>query len=613
MKIEQISARRQPFLRTLLVCLLAGAIAAGLCASGIMYAQDAYVADALYQQASPQDGQIVLINIDQKSLDALGPFASWGRALMGDVINSLNQDPEHAPAVIALDVLYVGASDDPAGDSYLAEACANSCPVVTACAGTFGAQLVQHSDGSFYMDDYALTAYDEPYEELKNATWQGHINSMFDADGILRHGIWQIDLPDGEQIPSFHRQIYELYCENTGRAADTIPETDSRYRYYIPFQGRPGAYNDNYSVIDLLNGEIDPSAYAGKIVLIGPYAAGMQDDFATAIDHAGKMYGIEYQANMIDALLHGETKREAGRAPQAFAVFAVACLWGLIFSRRRLRTAVAGWIGTVAGYLGICMAAYAKGIVLSPIYIPLSVSMLFVGSIALSYLRAALEKRRVTATFQRYVAPEIVAELLKEGSEAAALGGRLCDIAVLFVDIRGFTTMSEILEPEEVVQILNRYLTLTSTCIFDHGGTLDKFVGDCTMAFWGAPLPQEDCIYKAVRTAFDMIERSAALQKELEEKFGRTVSFGVGVHYGPAVVGNIGAPNRMDYTAIGDTVNTAARLEANAPGGCIYVSHAVAEALEGRVQFTSLGDTVPLKGKAAGFEVLRAEALLERS
>ena len=170
--------------------------------------------------------------------------------------------------------------------------------------------------------------------------------------------------------------------------------------------------------------------------------------------------------------------------------------------------------------------------------------------------------------------------------------------------------MSEVLEPEEVVQILNRYLTLTSSCIFDNKGTLDKFVGDCTMAFWGAPLPQEDSIYKAVKTAFDMIERSADVQRELQEKFGRTVSFGIGVHYGPAVVGNIGAPERMDYTAIGDTVNTAARLEANAPGGCIYVSHAVAEALEGRVRFMSLGDSVPLKGKAAGFEVLRAEELL---
>ena len=532
---------------------------------------------------------------------------------MGDVISILNQDSEQAPAVIALDVLYVGESDDPDGDAYLAEMCADSCPVVVACAATFGSGMGEQDDGNFYIEDSAITAFDEPYEALKETTWQGHINSMFDRDGILRHGIWQLDLPEGGAVPSFHRQIYERYCEQTGKEASTIPVTDENQRYYVPFQGRPGVYSDGYGVIDLLNGEIDPSYYAGKIVMIGPYAAGMQDDFITAIDHAGKMYGVEYQANMVQALLNGQTKREVQRSLQAGIVFLVSVLWTFLFYQRKLLVSIAGWLGTVLGYVGICWILYERGIVVSPLYIPLAVTVLFLCSIVSGYLRTAFEKRKVTATFQRYVAPEIVQELLKEGTDAAALGGKLYDIAVLFVDIRGFTTMSEILEPTEVVQILNRYLELTSRCIFKNNGTLDKFVGDCTMAFWGAPLPQEDSIYKAVKTAFDMIEQSKELQKELEEKFGRTVSFGVGVHYGPAVVGNIGASNRMDYTAIGDTVNTAARLEANAPGGCVYVSRAVADALEGRVRFTSLGDSIKLKGKAAGFEVLRVEELLDKN
>ncbi len=597
--------------RTALVAILSAALFAGIAASDILYPQDAYLSDALYQHPKVSDGNIVILGIDQESLDALGPFASWGRSLMGDVINILNADPENAPAVIALDVLYVGASDDPEGDTYLAEAAAAGCPVVTACAGTFGTELVELEDGSFYMDDYALTAFDEPYEELKNATTQGHINSMFDTDGVLRHGIWQIDLAEDVSVPSFHRAIYESYCEQMGLASDTVPATDDKHRYYVPFQSLPGAYSDGYGIIDLLNGEIDPATYAGKIVLIGPYAAGLQDDFTTAIDHTSKMYGVEYQANMIDALLHGETKTEVEKLPQALLVAIVTFLWALLFLRRSLKANVAGFFSTVGGYLCICLLAYRAGYVLSPLYLPLAITIVFLCSIIFNYLSAALEKRRVTATFQRYVAPEIVSELLKEGSDATALGGKLCDIAVLFVDIRGFTTMSEILSPEEIVEILNRYLTLTSSCIFDNTGTLDKFVGDCTMAFWGAPLPQEDSIYKAVKTAFDMLERSGEVQRELLERFGRTVSFGIGVHFGPAVVGNIGAPNRMDYTAIGDTVNTAARLEANAPGGCIYVSRTVADALEGRVRFTSLGDSIPLKGKAAGFEVLRAEELLD--
>ena len=124
-------------------------------------------------------------------------------------------------------------------------------------------------------------------------------------------GAQLVENEDGSEIPSFHRQIYELYCEQTGQEADTAPYCDANYTYYIPYQGKPGAYNDGYSIIDLLNGEIPTDAYAGKIVLIGPYAAGMQDEFSTAIDHAGKMYGIEYQANMLDAF-KGATNRVGG-------------------------------------------------------------------------------------------------------------------------------------------------------------------------------------------------------------------------------------------------------------------------------------------------------------
>ena len=182
---------------------------------------------------------------------------------------------------------------------------------------------------------------------------------------------------------------------------------------------------------------------------------------------------------------------------------------------------------------------------------------------AMNYIHSALEKRRVTAIFKRYVAPEIVNEILKEGSDALELGGKLTNIAVLFVDVRGFTTMSERLQSKQVAEILNRYLTLIVDCILRNGGTLDKFVGDQAMAFWGAPLRHDDDALKAmqaVRTAMDMVEGARGICAELKEKYGRTVSFGIGVHLGEAVVGNIGSPQRMDYTAIGDTVNTAARV-----------------------------------------------------
>ena len=127
------------------------------------------------------------------------------------------------------------------------------------------------------------------------------------------------------------------------------------------------------------------------------------------------------------------------------------------------------------------------------------------------------------------------------------------------------------------------------------------------MAFWGAPLPEEDSVYLAAKTALDIVEGAKALSAQLKEEINEELNVGVGIHYGPAVVGNMGSLKHMDYTAIGDTVNTAARLEANAPGGTVYISRAVAEELKGRMRFTSLGASIKLKGKADGFEVLKLE------
>ena len=229
----------------------------------------------------------------------------------------------------------------------------------------------------------------------------------------------------------------------------------------------------------------------------------------------------------------------------------------------------------------------------------------------MNYILAKEEKDIVTATFGRYVDPVIMRELLNGGSKSLDLGGELQNIAVLFVDIRGFTSMSEELPPATVVEILNRYLTLTTECIRRHHGTLDKFVGDCTMAFWNAPLRQENPVLLACLAAVDMIKGSETLGAELLERYGRKISFGVGIHWGSAVVGNIGTPFRMDYTAIGDTVNTAARLEANARGGTILISRAVADILGSRADVTSLGNSIKLKGKSADFEILRLNSIRE--
>ena len=176
------------------------------------------------------------------------------------------------------------------------------------------------------------------------------------------------------------------------------------------------------------------------------------------------------------------------------------------------------------------------------------------------------------------------------------------------MDIRGFTPLSESMEPEQVVAILNEYLSLTTRCIFAHHGTLDKFVGDATMAVFNAPFDQDDYIYEAVATAWDIKQGSRELGERLYQQFGKHVGFGVGVNCGEAVVGNIGCEFRMDYTAIGDTVNTAARLEANAKAEEVLISEYVYEKLKGRIEAEEVGE-IPLKGKSNKIMVYRVTGM----
>jgi len=593
-----------------LAALLTALLLTGLAASGLLYSADNTLSDRIYQSPRPLSGEIVVIGVDQRALEDIGPFQTWGRDVMAMALEALNADEGNRPAAIGVDVLYIGG-DDTKENAWLAEAAGQYGNVVMASAASFGSQLVTREDGSFYMDDYAVLAYDEPFDALKEATVQGHINAMYDNDGIVRHAVLYIDQPGQERAFSFAWELYKMWASVHSEDLNDQPPTDARGRWYLPFSAMPGGYYDGVSVSDLLAGEVPADYFAGKIVLIGPYAAGLQDSYPTALEHANNMYGVEIQANTIDALMAGNYKTEVSDALQLIILFMLSLFCFLWFWNRKPMPATAAWLLVSVGWVGLCQVLYSTGQVLHVLWIPLAITVLYVVTVAINYARTALEKRKISNTFRRYVAPEIVTELLREGTDSLGLGGKLTDIAVLFVDIRGFTTMSELLTPPQVVEILNEYLTLTTKCVMDNNGTLDKFVGDCTMAIWNAPLPQQDYIYQALKAAWEMVEGSRSLSSRLMEQFGRTVSFGIGVHCGPAVVGNIGAEMRMDFTAIGDTVNTAARLEANAPAGQIYISRAVADALEGRILVTSLGDSIKLKGKAEGFEVLRVDGLAE--
>ena len=587
--------------RKLIFALIGALIVTFFCGRGYLRSTDQWMQDKLFQQPEAVDGDILLIGITKEDIVRFGPYSTWDRSIMASALEALAADPQNKPAVVAIDVQYMGTTNEES-DKRLADAAANLGNVVTATTANLG---VKYSFGSSAVtkDSYAILGYEEPYDELKNVTTQGHINAMPDNDGVLRHAVLYVE-PDGERVYSMAYQAASIYAEQNGMTIED-PPVDERGNYYVPFSAKPNGYYDGISLSQVIDGEIQPSFFAGKIVFIGLFTTGIQDAYITSIDRSVQMYGVEYQANVVQCLLDGNYKTEVSDTIQLLVLGLVCFAFFYFCYNRRLLVTVPLLIVFLILGIGSSMILYNSGYITHVLWIPIGVIVLFIITVAGNYTRAAIARQNVTRTFERYVAPSIVNEILKEGTDSLKLGGNLCDIAVLFVDIRGFTTMSERLSPEEVVNILNQYLTMTASCIEKNNGTLDKFVGDATMAFWGAPLPQEDPVMAAAKTALDIIEGAKELSKKLKEEINEELNVGVGVHFGPAVVGNMGSEKRMDYTAIGDTVNTAARLEANAPGGTVYISRSVAEKLGDRMKYESLGDTIRLKGKAEGFEVLK--------
>ncbi|MEG0963279.1 MAG: CHASE2 domain-containing protein, partial [Lachnospiraceae bacterium] len=202
-------------LNKILFALLISAILTALLLFEVLYNMNNSLSDKLYQKEKVLEDNIILINIDQRALEEIGPIQTWGRGVVAKVINTLNADENSRPAAIGIDMIFAAATD-PQQDAQLAEAAGQYDNVVLATAFSFDSDITTAKDGSFQLDNRAIESYDEPYEALKANTQQGHINAMYDKDGILRHCILKVSLPDGTQIPSFHYQIASMYGKKMG-------------------------------------------------------------------------------------------------------------------------------------------------------------------------------------------------------------------------------------------------------------------------------------------------------------------------------------------------------------------------------------------------------------
>jgi adenylate cyclase len=226
-----------------------------------------------------------------------------------------------------------------------------------------------------------------------------------------------------------------------------------------------------------------------------------------------------------------------------------------------------------------------------------TMTLAYVGQGARGFLAEQARRKELRRAFASYVSPTIVDEIIADPGKLK-LGGDRRELTLLFTDLAGFTGISETRPAEEVAQILNRHLAEMTEVVISHKGTVDKFIGDAVMAFWGAPIPDADQSMNALDAAIDMQRRVAAMRSELLAAGGPTVRMRIGLHRGDCIVGNMGGANRFEYTAIGDTVNLASRLEGvnNVYGTGILLSESVARAVEGRVTLRPV-DTVRVKGR----------------
>lgn len=457
-----------------------------------------------------------------------------------------------------------------------------------------------------------------PFPELAAASRAiGHSMFIYDADGPLRRVSPIVQVGD-RIIPSF--SMATTIASGATPAIATRVDDSSHCGVMIPWRGP--AENSNgqptftsysfydlfYSQQQLIEGQkpgIDPALFKDRIVIVGGTAEGLKDFFTTPFPQ-GDITGPEVHANVVDSFLAGRSIVAAPAWVTLALVIAAVLTVGVAGAFLN-----AWWTGAAAAlFAGLLawqsVALFARGTWI-PVTVPgLALVFAFVGDLAWKYVVEGREKRKVKKLFSRYVSKDVYDQLVAN-PQLAALGGARRHMTVLFSDIRGFTTMSEKGTPEDVVAQLNELFTRMVAVVFDHRGTVDKFVGDMIMALYSAPLDDEDHADHAVQTALVMIKTLFEMNEEWAARGKPTLDIGIGINTGDMIAGNVGSDTIMSYTVIGDAVNLGARLESlnKDYGTRIIISQSTRDRLKRQYDIHPLGDVV-VKGKSlpvAIFEV----------
>jgi len=567
-------------LRPLLIGGGIGLLAAAGFALG-MFGQIMQRVDDRLFLSHPADPAIVIVSIDNASLSQIGRWP-WPRDTHAKIIDRLTTAGARA---IGYDVNFSEVSDA-ALDTELAQAIARSGKTVLPVELEFIA-----SGGRLTFDPKKTVS---PLPELgAHAAATGHVNTPPDADGVVRRVPLVARAPDGSLVPCFACEILRV----AGRDSQlTNAPLDGNKALIVNYPDAPGKAFRVISAVDVLHGTADLRPVKGAMVLVGATASDLHDENLSPTSQGRPMPGVEIHASLADTILHGRWLRALPTWVGALYLVLLGLVIGLAVPRLRARYGLILVGGLLVASVVLGIGLFDQGWIFDLVWPAITIILAYAAVTLERRIASERERRQIRQAFSRYVSSTVVDAILEDPSRLK-LGGERKRMSVLFSDIRGFTTISEGLSPERLVEILNKYLNRMTDVVFANHGVLDKYIGDAVMAFWNAPFDQPEHALCAAMTALEM--RSALRQMNTEHAFGAIeLKIGIGINTGDMVVGNVGGDTRFDYTVIGDNVNMASRLEGlnKEYGTMILATEAASLEIQDRILMRKI-DKVAVKGK----------------
>jgi adenylate cyclase len=426
-----------------------------------------------------------------------------------------------------------------------------------------------------------------------------------DAGGVIRRMPYEVD-----KLKSFAVVTAERALGHPIR-----PSQLGDSQAWIDYAGPPDTFK-SISFSHVLAGKFSPGLFRGKIVVVGPVAPSLQDVHPTSASGSQLMSGAEIQANGIWTALRGFPLKNAPGGINELLIVLLALMAPLASIRLSPWRALAVGIGTGAAFTVAVQLAFDHGRVVGFVYPLVALAVSTVGCVVVGSVLEAFERERIRDLFGRFVPEQVVDQVLAQTEDGLHLGGSLRICTMMFSDLRGFTTFSETRPADEVIRILNYYFGEVSQVVLDHGGTLVSYLGDGMMAVFGAPLDQEDHADRAVAAAREILEVRLPRVNEWirEQGYGDGFQMGVGLNSGSIMSGNIGSERRMEYTTIGDTVNTASRLEGLTKGTpySLFIAESTRELLHQEPDDLVFVSELEVRGRNERVKVWSLDGLVAR-